>query len=1275
MITYEEFVRTLEHEPTDEQRKVIVSEDHAIAVIAGAGSGKTATMAQRIVWHIVNGNVRPEEVLGLTFTTKAAGELANRVESQLQKAAEEGLMPHTDPPEDHKAADPSGADQQELSDGGQPAEGVRTADTARPAEEGQPADGVRLADGVHHSDTDVAPYRPTAGLLQVLTGDADEDLGERAQVNSGVGEELADRDLKASRVHAQTAQPTIATYNSFAAEIASSYSMLIGEDPRARLITDAERWQIMRDIVARIDTDSTAFEALKGWSASTVISRALGLSDHLISHGATTNELRKALDKERSAVMKVRDVNVPKGAHTPQSRAQSDVPAKAQVAIDRRIALCSVIDAYHAYKKDKSVIEFADQVDRANRILKAAPDQVSELVGNYKLILLDEYQDTSTQQAEFLYNAFSEAWSVCAVGDPNQAIYSWRGASAAALSDFMDRFRVAKNLTLSTAFRNSWKILDAANALTQGKLSYPSITVKELVPRNGVGEGDVRFIHRTMRADSYAAMANEFAHLFDEARAEIEEKLARGEKKQDTPAFPTAVVLCRARSYMGHAARALEERGVPYEIVGGEALIEKPEVRLVRSFLGLVAVPDRNDLLVPIFTHFAVGAKDLVALADYAKELARAAEQEAKAKSELPGGLDNSPKGRNAPTGGDKSGGSAEAKAAGKLAVDVRPSLVEAIDALPNVQLEEMTATGRERLLRIRSLLRSVRERLHLAIPDLITHTIDALDLPLYARARRDGGSRVESALGAFVRMAAQYVGDNPRATLQGFVQWVDAVEEHEHTGEGDFSEDVPLLISEDVVPESGVVQIMTIHAAKGLEWDLVAIPEMKYGGFDDLSRDTAWQLDASALPFPLRADKAHMPAFNFADVIPESATVQPAEKVPILEMFNSYVTGSLRKHYAAEQRRLAYVAVTRPKNKLILCSYDLVDETKAALALRKLAREVNDGGGDTSAAEATMPQNSFISDLAGLVTPAPDNDPILTGSDLQMIAQRTQSEGADPWATIFDPATKRWPTDTDRRLDRVANVPTRNVAKEELSQIIARWKEEARALINEAGSAPVRTVLSRDYLTASDVVRLSADPDGFVRDQRRPVPSPPSRAARRGTLVHAEIAHHFNAPSTLDVDAVAHPDAMPIDMESQLTDSRRAELLRRFSESVFAGCAPLGIEDAIDVRVGEWPIRCVIDAVLDTSKLPGHPPVTIVDWKTGRRPADADISSRELQLGLYRLAWSAATGTDISDVGACFYYLGEDNPGRRELRAGDLTADQIAAQISEQLEKGAATL
>src|SRR4051794_19194293 len=83
--------------PTDEQSAVIAAPPGPLVVIAGAGAGKTETMAGRVVWLVANGYADPGEVLGLTFTRKAAGQLLRRVRSRLARLAGAGLRPgHAD---------------------------------------------------------------------------------------------------------------------------------------------------------------------------------------------------------------------------------------------------------------------------------------------------------------------------------------------------------------------------------------------------------------------------------------------------------------------------------------------------------------------------------------------------------------------------------------------------------------------------------------------------------------------------------------------------------------------------------------------------------------------------------------------------------------------------------------------------------------------------------------------------------------------------------------------------------------------------------------------------------------------------------------------------------------------------------------------------------------------------------------------------------------------------------------------------------------------------
>ena len=114
----------------------------------------------------------------------------------------------------------------------------------------------------------------------------------------------------------------------------------------------------------------------------------------------------------------------------------------------------------------------------------------------------------------------------------------------------------------------------------------------------------------------------------------------------------------------------------------------------------------------------------------------------------------------------------------------------------------------------------------------------------------------------------------------------------------------------------------------------------------------------------------------------------------------------------------------------------------------------------------------------------------------------------------------------------------------------------------------------------------------------------------------------------------------------------------------------PLAIEESLSVVVGGRVVRCTIDAVLDTSAEPDLPAVTIVDWKTGRRPSRQALASRELQLAIYRLAWARTHSRDIAEIGACFVYLREPEE-KRVLVAGNLTEDEVARRIEASLAAG----
>ncbi|XCB30980.1 UvrD-helicase domain-containing protein [Arcanobacterium hippocoleae] len=427
------------------------------------------------------------------------------------------------------------------------------------------------------------------GELNLKANSASENITETAETDS-----INQLNIQANAFHTDLIRPTISTYNSFAAELASSYAMLIGEDPRARLITDAERWQIMNDIVINADIPLENAEILRESSIDVTVESALKLAAAIIDNDVAAADLKVYLQHEIDVV---KELNAAGALNTKPFRGTEaskgfQVLKDGLPTMEFRLAILPYVEAYFAYKKENSLIEFADQISWATKILQTVPAVGKKLREQYKLVLLDEYQDTSVNQARFLAQAFKGVDSVCAVGDPNQAIYGWRGASANALADFIDFFEVAvqDQLTLYTSFRNPISVLNAANKITHGFKQEINLTelyekfadlgesgrpwidepiiqtgksglkLPVLRPRTDAQLGKVIHVHRHLRQDSYTAMAAQIAADF----AELSHSAAAGK----TVKAPTGAVLIRTHSIAEEIGKALKTQNLEYEIVG-----------------------------------------------------------------------------------------------------------------------------------------------------------------------------------------------------------------------------------------------------------------------------------------------------------------------------------------------------------------------------------------------------------------------------------------------------------------------------------------------------------------------------------------------------------------------------------------------------------------------------------------------------------------------------------------------------------------------------------
>ena len=1120
------------HTPTQEQARVIAHRLSPLLVVAGAGSGKTATMAQRVVYLVATGQVRPDQILGLTFTRKATAELDQRVASRLAGLSAAGLLPVAAPERDS---------------------GVES------------------------------------------TADAT-DVGE----------------------------PMIATYNSFAGSLVRDHGLRIGVDPDSTLITQARSWQIVTSLL-EARTLPLPNESLSHNASATLV-LADSLSQNLLTIEDAAKDLAD-LSEQFTALAAI------KGCKT--------LVGKAPAVMAEWEALLDVVAELHAHKRHHGLLDFGDQIALACAIAESVPEAAAQVRAQYPAVLLDEFQDTSVAQVRLLSALFADS-GVTAVGDPHQAIYGWRGASAAALDTFHQRFNPTGTallesgtppaeatpvLELSTSWRNDSTILEVANVV-----SAPL--------RSGVVEdGDPVGEHLTVaplraRPAAFGLEPGAAFGAFLQDPAEEARTVAAFLTERWSPSAEMAV-LCRTRAQMDPIAAELEAAGLPYTIIGLGGMLYVPEVADVRALLTAASDPERGDRVVRLLTGFGIGARDLRALASLARELTRTATESGK-------------------KGPGAHGDQAEADS---------PLLSEALDALlrwheDGVQEEQeesaaardLTEAGRAVALRTARAIRRIREAVSLPLPDLVALAEQVLDLDIEIAARV-GHPMGHRALDSFHETARAFAADTDAPTLTGFLEWLDAAEEHEDA-----------MSAPEVEPSPGAVQLLTVHAAKGLEWDVVAVPGMDEQVFpsytsavkDDLRvAETGWMGSTSTFPFPLRADAGDLPPFTVGDLDP-AVTDKPL----LTETMSAYKE-ALGRQSLREERRLAYVAFTRARHELLLTGSHL---SKTASKPRRPSRFLTE-----------LQRRDLLSPYAEGWVDFDESRPNPLTALTQVGTWPPDADAAEPMDNQAPEAEKEGTAVTDRLADvrraryaAAAQVTAAMGGTEPVQEMpaqaqlddeaVRRWRLEAGLLLAERtralSSGPA--VRLPEHLAATRLDDLRADRRQFALDLRRPLPPEPRAAGRLGTVFHDAVAQRLSARGTLfGLGQAGVPDSLgPQDRDRIERWLETAENLPLLEDYVLAET-----ETDREITIGATTLRCRMDAVFQRLDGSGW---LIVDWKTGRRQVPVD------QLSVYVHAWAASQGVPTGSVRAAYVYV--DYPGGRvdELTAeGLLSIEQIQAALT----------
>lgn len=397
----------------------------------------------------------------------------------------------------------------------------------------------------------------------------------------------------------------IKTFHSFAEGILRESGLEIGLDPGYQILSDVNQWLFFKEKIFEFDLDYYRPSGNPNRFIYSLLGHFSKLKDELI----TPEEYLKYAENLKNEVENASVVEK-KTTENDQKNKNNKESKKSKTSKEEFLKTLELAKAYQQYQQlmlANNSLDFGDLCYYANQLLEKRASVLTKYQNRFKYILVDEFQDTNYAQLQIVLKLVGENSKLTVVGDDDQSIYKWRGASLSNILKFEEYFPGAKQIVLTENYRSSKEILDT---------SY------NLIQNNNPDRLEIKLgIDKKLRSNNPQENSKVEVHKFSDFISESEfvakkiKEIVEKESKQPL-SYKDFAILIRANNLAHPFIEELKNQGLPYQVKSPKGLIGLEEIKDLIAIARIIANPTEEIPLLRILKLpiFQVSMEDILKL-------------------------------------------------------------------------------------------------------------------------------------------------------------------------------------------------------------------------------------------------------------------------------------------------------------------------------------------------------------------------------------------------------------------------------------------------------------------------------------------------------------------------------------------------------------------------------------------------------------------------------------------------------------------------------------